>query len=391
MTELSPINRFRKLYYEDDMKVVKVCRERESHQVEFSNDDETIVIDSSDDEFMSLVSNLVRTIRGGEEYYIDIRDTPVGNEERFQTNLNIFNVSKKDIKEAKRRINTGSSDLPESLDFRYTFDACLDSDFDDPDLVGVIENYADALVILKQRGSDLTQRYKKSIKNELALRTNVVAQYIMNFDEILENHLFSHPPLEAGRIYREEFYHDMGFLLERLNKKAEFENIELKSYVESHDSLDEDLAIERLLRSYATRYEILRDVLRDYAYLLKKDDGDPDVNLNSTRSVVSYLDKKGYSFIDDVLITEFRNGVSHESMQINDGHLKIYENRSKRQDPTWELSAPEVADRFNKFLELFKAMIASYSIKEEEFLFKIFSSRDFKYTVAENYTEATIN
>lgn len=178
----------------------------------------------------------------------------------------------------------------------------------------------------------------------------------------------------------------MGFLLERLNKKAEFENTELESYVEAHDSLDEDLAIERLLRSYATRYEILRDVLRDYAYLLKEDNGDSDVDLNSTRSVINYLDKKGYSFIDDVLIPEFRNGISHESMQINDGYLKIYEERSKRQDPKWELSAPEVADRFNRFMEVFKAMITSYSIKEEDLLFEIFTSKEFQYYVAENYT-----
>lgn len=384
MTELSPINRFKRLYYEEDMKVVDVGRE--PHRVELSDGDERIILNSSDDNFKSLVSNLVKIIRRGDEYYIDIRDTQVGNKDRFQSNLNKFNISKEDIEKAKQRINTESSNLPEDLDFRYAFDACLDLDFDDPYLLGVIENYADALVVLKQRKVDLVEPYKESIKNEPALRTNVVARYINAFDEILENHLFSYPPLEAGRIYREEFYHDMGFLLERLNKKAEFENTELESYVEAHDSLDEDLAIERLLRSYATRYEILRDVLRDYAYLLKEDNGDSDVDLNSTRSVINYLDKKGYSFIDDVLIPEFRNGISHESIQINDEYLKIYEKRSKRQDPKWELSAPEVADRFHRFMEVFKAMITSYSIKEEDLLFEIFTSKEFQYYVAENYT-----
>jgi hypothetical protein len=389
MTELSPINRFRKLYYEKNMRIVDISRERDLYQIEFSDGGDTIIIKSSDDEFSSLVSNLVRTTRGAEEHYIDIRDTQVGDNEIFQSNLEKFNISKQDVEKAKKRINTDSSDLPEDLDFRDVLDACLDSDFDDPYLVGVIENYAAALVVLRQRKANLVRVNKESIKNEPALRTNYVARYIKAFDQILENHLFSYPPLEAGRIYREEFHHDMGFLLERLNKKAEFENTELRSYVKSHNSLDEDLAIERLLRSYATRYEILRDVLRDYAYLLKKDDNDPDVELNSTRSVINYLTKKGYSFIDEVLISEFRNGISHESMQISDGYLKIYEKRSKKNDPKWVLSAPEVAVQFNKFIEVFNAIIASYSIKEEEFLFKFISSDEFKYHAAENYTGST--
>jgi hypothetical protein len=139
-----------------------------------------------------------------------------------------------------------------------------------------------------------------------------------------------------------------------------------------------------LLRAYGKRYEILRDILRSYAYLLKRDSND-DIDLNSTRRVINYLDRKGYSFIQNVIIPEFRNGISHESMQMEDGTLEIYEDRIRAEEPERKLSTQEVAENLNKFFELFFGVIYSYSIKEEEFLFNVFSSDEFKYYVAENY------
>lgn len=384
MTNLSPINRFRKLYYEENLEIVDARQNKGVSIVEFSAGDEIIVVESSDDGFSSVVSNLVKTVRNGEKCYIDVRDTLASSKDKFQNNLNKFDVSTEDIEDAKRRINNQTSEIPEKLDFRYALDACLESNFDDPYLIGIIENYADAMVLLKYRKIDLEKPYKSSILRQPGLRTDVVMRYKQKFDKIFENYLFQYSPLEAGRIYREEFYHDMGFLLQRLNKITEIENKEWDSLAESNSSLSEDLAIERVLRSYAKRYEILRDILRDYAYLLKRDNGD-DVDLNSTKRVINYLDRKGYSFIQDVIIPEFRNGISHESTQIKDGTLQIYEERIRAEEPERELSAPEAADNFNKFAELFHSVVASYSIKEEELLFKIFSSEEFRYHVAENY------
>jgi hypothetical protein len=384
MTNLSPLNRFRTLYYEKNLRIVDVRQNNDHSLVEFSDGDETIVVESSDEEFVSVVSQLVRTVRDGEKCYIDVRDTPISNKEEFQSNLKKFNVSANDIEQAKKRINNQTSELPEELDFRYAIDACLESDFDDPYLTGIIENYADAMVLLKHRKRDLANPQNHSILRQAGIRTDVVMQYKQKFDDIFESYLFQYSPLEAGRIYREEFYHDMGFLLERLNNINEFENKEWNSLVESDSTLSEDLTIDRILRSYAKRYEILRDVLRDYAYLLKKDSND-DVDLNSTTKVIRYMDERGYSFIQNVIIPEFRNGISHESMRMEDGILQIYEERIKAKEPKRELPAPEVADNFNKFYELFQSVIFSYSVKEEELFFNIFSSEEFKHYVARNY------
>jgi plasmid maintenance system antidote protein VapI len=248
----------------------------------------------------------------------------------------------------------------------------------------VIENYADAMVLLKYREEDMKKTYTRSILGKPALRTEVTVQYKQEFDKIFEDYLFQYPPLEAGKIYREEFHHDMGFLLERVNKINELENEEWASLVNSNNMPSEDLAIERLLRAYGKRYEILRDILRSYAYLLKRDSND-DVDLNSTRRVINYLDTKGYSFIQNVIIPEFRNGISHESMQMEDGTLEIYEDRIRAEEPERKLSTQEVAENLNKFFELFFGVIYSYSIKEEEFLFNVFSSDEFKYYIGENY------
>lgn len=384
MTNLSPINQFRKLYYEEDLEIVQTKKENDVSRVEFSDGTEVIGVEGSDEEFASVVSNLVRTVQDGDTYYIDIRDTPVSSKDGFQNNLNKFEVSTEDIKTAKRRINNQSSDLPKELDFRFVFDACLESDFEDELLIKVIDNYADAMVLLKHREKDMKKTYTRSILGQPALRNNVTIQYKQEFDEIFENYLFQYPPLEAGKIYREEFQHDMGFLLERVNKINELENEEWASLVNRNNMPSEDLAIERLLRAYGKRYEILRDILRSYAYLLKRDSND-NVDLNSTRRVIEYLDRKGYSFIQNVIIPEFRNGISHESMQMEDGTLEIYEDRIRAEEPEKELSTHEVADNLLKLFELFYAVIYSYSIKEEEFLFNIFSSEEFKYYVAENY------
>jgi len=384
MTSLSPINQFRKLYYEEDLEIVQIREENDVSVVEFSDGDEALEVEGSDEEFSSVISNLVKTVRDGDTCYIDIRDTPVSSKDTFQNNINKFDVSTEDIEAAKRRIDNQNSGLPEELDFRYVLDACLESDFEDESLTKVIENYADAMVLLKYREQDMKKTYTRSILGKPALRTDVTIRYKQEFDKIFEDYLFQYPPLEAGKIYRKEFHHDMGFLLERVNKINELENEEWASLVNSNNMPSEDLAIERLLRAYGKRYEILRDVLRSYAYLLKRDSND-DVDLNSTRRVTNYLDRKGYSFIQNVIIPEFRNGISHESMQMEDGKLEIYEDRIRAEEPERELSTQEVAENLNKFFELFFAVVYSYSIKEEEFLFNIFSSDEFKYYVAESY------
>lgn len=384
MAKLSPINQFRKLYYEEGLEIVQIREENDVSIVEFFDGVEVIEVEGSDEEFSSAVSNLVRTVRDGDTCYINIRDTPVPSKDTFQNTLNKFDATAEDIETAKNRINNQNSYLPEELDFRYVLDTCLESDFEDESLTKVIENYADAMVLLKYRKKDLKKTYAHSILNQPALRTDVTIHYKQEFDKIFEDYLFKYPPLEAAKIYREEFQHDMGFLLDRINKINELEDEEWASLVNHNNMPSDDLAIERLLRAYGKRYEILRDILRSYAYLLKRNSND-DVDLNSTRRVINYLDRKGYSFIQNIIISEFRNGISHESMQMEDGTLEIYEDRIRAEEPEWELSTQEVADNLNKFFELFYAVIYSYSIREEEFLFNVFSSDEFKYYVAENY------
>lgn len=383
---MSEKSEFKRLYYETDLKVKSVEVGENNAKIVFEDSDDSIELVGDSTEFLELASHLVKTVRGGEEVYIDVSDVPAGDVETFERTVEKFQVDGTEpVDRAMERINNQKSDLPESLDYRVAFDAALECDFGNEYLKGIIENYIDAAVLLKYRREDLKRTFQNSFEGRIDFDSDRFTSYKSEFDQMFEESLYQYPPLEMYRIYRQEIVTDMEFLLERIMSFGEFENKEWRALVQADEPLEPDLTIEKVLRAYAKRYEILRDVLRDYAYLLTEEN-EPD--LNSMRNVVRLLKSEGYWFIDEALVHDFRNGITHESIEVQKDMLYVYGSRNK-EDIKRTLDIHEVVEHFNKLRELLTALMFSYLVKEEELFYDLLRSDTFKYHIAENYSPSS--
>lgn len=376
---------FKRLYYEEGLRVKAVEYEEDYAEVLFQDNGNRIKLKGNSDEFLKLTSYLVKTVRAGEEFYIDVRDVPAGNVETFESTLRKFQVDgTESIERAVERINNQESNLPESLDYREAFDAALECNFDNSYLKGIIEDYIDAIVLLKLRSDDLKKTFEKSLGKRIDFDSDRFNSYKSGFDQMFTEGLFQYPPLERYRIFRRELITDMEFLVNRMNSFQEFENKEWQALIQSDESINPDFTIEKVLRAYAKRYEVLRDVLRDYAYLLSDED---EPNLDSMRNVVNLLKQEGYWFIDEVLVHDFRNGISHESIEIQGDMLYVYKNR-REEEVERILDIHDIIFHFNKLRELYNALMFSYFVKEEELFYNLLISDEFKYHIAENYSSS---
>lgn len=376
-------NEFKRLYYERGLKVTTVEVGEDNATIVFEDSGDSIELTGESDEFLEVVSYLVKTVREDGEIYIDVRDVPAGDVETFESTLAKFQVDgTESVEGAIERINSQESDLPEKLDYRAGFDAALECDFENKYLKGIIENYIDAAVLLKYRRNDLKKTFRNSLGERIDFNSDRFTSYKSEFDDMFEVSLYQYPPIERYRIYRQDLVTDMEFLLERIMSFGEFENKEWRALIQADEQLEPDLTIEKVLRAYTKRYEMLRDILRDYAYLLTEEN-DPD--LNSMRNVVRLLKSEGYWFIDEVLVHDLRNGVAHESIEIQNDMLYVYTNRDK-EDIRRSFNIHDIIMNFNNLRELLTALMFSYLVKEEELFYDLLRSDMFKYYIAENYS-----
>jgi hypothetical protein len=155
-------------------------------------------------------------------------------------------------------------------------------------------------------------------------------------------------------------------------------------YKTTGGKLDGDKAMQYIVPDYARIFEIAKDVLVDFALMLKTDED--DIEINSEEQVIAFLKRKGYSNLVGTIDNDIRNGSAHSSIDYTSikGKLIIYNSNKKNKREIKKVSFSDMLRKYDSLSDLTFAVLFSYLMSRELYYLWALDSPDFKFYVVEN-------
>jgi hypothetical protein len=380
----------KKFLYEENLDIeeskVTLKNEDEPHQeaeVIFQTEEGEKKVSGTQDDFISFCFGLDKVIRDGERKLAEI-DTDDAS--RYYENMDLFiDSSDNPGKEAHKRLIKGESNLKKELNLRKALDATIEENFEQEDLISIAENFHDAKVLAVLNLQDL-EEHKQKLKETQVKDVSRYETLLNEAGSIFQDEILTKPPLKAYETFRKTCNADIEFLLKRLGKEINRRGKEWEALFEkTGGKMDGETGMSRILDEYAMLYEIIQDVLRDYASMLR--DNPDEVDLNNEKEVIRFLKRQGYNQLVGTIISQFRHGPNHQSIEIDneEGLVRVYEERSYSSKVLEEYTYEKVNEKYRKFRDLSLALLFSYTIMEEVMVFRSLDSFDFKLAIIENY------
>lgn len=353
-------------------------------KITFNKNDEIISLEGDDSDFFELACKLKTTFRDGRKKIIDISKLPVKNTGTYYENMNYFIPKNSDeITHAIKRLQLGTTNIPSEFNISKGVEDCINKNFESKEAKLLLDNYFDSIaaVIL---GMIPIQKGFENVKKKMISNENRFNIYFNKINEIFQDKLMKLSLLESFEKICNECNVDVYFMLKNFTQTIKLADQNWGSlFKQTGGTLPGEEGMQRLIDDYSKLYEIIRESLRDLAYLLK--DTTDYVDLNSQEGVIQFLKNKGYSDIFGTINTNLRNGGTHISIDYSTkGKVYVYDSSSKKRQLLDSLSYQKIIDKHYRIRELSLAITFSYLMVEQILLLRILDSPEFKFYVVEN-------
>lgn len=383
----------KKYYFENGLKVKKVEFSGNilanggfdyKSKIVFNNNGKDIIIEGSESDFVSLSLNFESTFREGRKELIDLATTPAKNSTTYHKNMEYFiSGSQESLRKTIEDLRSGKGKLTEKIDFNQGINACLTNNYSNPNAKAILENYVETIGIMILGLIYLHDSFEK-IKSRKVANENRYNSFINESDDIFAKNLRSLSPLIAFRTLYANCKVDTEFLLNNFVQTKE--NIDIRNrslYKTTGGKLDGKIGIQNIIKEYIDIYEIIRPILKDLAFLIRKD-GDK-VDLNSQDDIILFLKQKKHQSLIGTIDIHLRNAGTHSSLDFTEkGIVKVYNNPTKSRILIKNFTYDDIIDKHKKINELALALIFSYIMNERLIWLFTIDSPDFKFYVGEN-------
>lgn len=383
----------KKYYFEKQLKVKEITFSvtrldngnfDSQAKIVFDNNGEDIIIEGSEPDFVDLSHNFQSSFRDGKKELIDLATTPSKNSTTYYKNIEYFISGSKDsLRKTIEDLQSGKGKIPTDINFVQGINACLANNYSDPNAIAILENYEETIGIMILGLMPLHDSFQK-VKSRRVTKESRFNSFMKESDEIFAKNLRVLSPLVAFTTIYEKCKVDTEFLSINFAQTKKSIDIRWRSlYKETGGKLDGPIAIQNLINEYIDIYEIIKPILRDLAFLIKKN-GD-SVNLDSQDDIIRFLKIKKYNSLVGTIDVHLRNAGTHFSLDYTEkGVVKVFDSSAKSRKLIKNFRYDEIIDKHKKINELALALIFSYLMNERIIWLFTIDSPDFKFHVVEN-------
>lgn len=396
--------RFAELYYERNLPIKERLIQDGEGVVRFQDGDSIIEVSGSGWDFFAVIQNLVPTVRGGVEQFIDVRDTPAKNSRTRERNMRYFRSEHEDpVQKATARLQRGDGNPPDEFDAKKALDSSLKPDLTDEDLQKLIKNYDEIIAIKNSDANRINAPYNK-YKKKASYDSHRFEEVFETAVDLLQAKFLSGSPLarfEEWENKRNTDLLELGNKVLNFNERKQVEWEGLKSREAPSDEdvvinfwdnnsddvdggrIEGSIGIERIIEQYAYLFELVREPLQDLAFALEPP---KPMNMNDTASVLQFLDSNGGDFFTDLIEPQLRHGSSHASIETDDseGIVSIYDGRGRDRDLIIEMPYYRIPVEYYRLSDLVAALLFAITRVDNRVCLRYMSSNEFRYRMADN-------
>lgn len=405
MTTSEEFQRYKELYYEEDLPVIDVSHQDSQVIITFKDGDSDIQVSGTCDDFTNLTLKLVPTIRNGIEQLIEVSEISVDSSFEYYENMRYFAAeSNNPIDEATKQLRAGKAEIPEEIDWREALQSTLRKDINNPDLKKVVKNYYETLAVVRSDKYEIESIYAK-IRSNNPYNESIFYKYYTQAITILENRYISLNPLKSYKEFIETCETDVEYLSSNLMliQKQTDTNWEALQNREPDDEedlmffrkkqrkkedisnkvgkIELDIGIQKILDQYSDIFELSREPLRDIAVTLDKRNRD----LSGTNKVLSFLESNEAQSFPEAVEPQMRHGSAHNQIGFNEeeNSVEFYDGRGKARDLITRKSYEEILQRYYELHDMIIAVLLAFSKIWYFINYRYLGSKEFQYRVLE--------
>lgn len=407
MTNSTPLQQYKTLHHEKGAKIVDCEVSNSTAKVILENDGSRVEVVGESDRFITAVSNICESVRDGESIFVDLEATGAGDRETFQATMDYFQTDLTNpIEETTQKINRGEIHPPEDIDFESGIQAVLSGDTSEPNLRQIVQHYYESLAICRSN----FLKHKKLIddfRQNVAYNSVKFDEYFLDVNRILAN-AFSNNSIVGATEFILNLHTDGEFLTQRWLEQRSLSNQEWDAIrssppdvsdsditVRLRDKKREDgthseetanlpakMAIPRILKQYATLFELCREPLKDITVALNPPES---LSINNHGAVIEFLNKNEEQNLTEPIVADLRHGPSHASVELDeeDQVVRIYNGRQSDSGISTEVSFREVPEYYYAISDLLGALSHGILLTDQRIRFSYLRSDDFRFAVAE--------
>ena len=381
------------LFYESSYSVkrveVKFSNVDEPEQwakVVFENGGETKEITGTSDDYISAASSLNSIIENGEEKFVDLSDTAVGGTDGYYQNVKHFVAkNQSSVEKGLEDLQSNNQDEQIEADLDEALRASINNEMDNKELLKVVKNYHKAVALewlILRDYKEAMESFKKSVPHNRNLFDDIQEDAFA----ILRHEYVNTNPKKGYTKFIETTISDPEFLMERLANIRNKTSEEWSALAGDSGKIQTRIAMQRVLDEYAKQFEIARDLLRDLAATLDRENQFENVDLTSWNSVKEFLEDSGYSVFTNCIIEDFRHGPSHMSLEVDDeeGEVRIFNNRGRHRKLENTVEFQELVKKQKQIRDIVSALLISFMSCLEILRYLYLSSNDFRFHVIVN-------
>lgn len=406
MSSSEEYQRYKELYYEENLPVIEYSITGDEGEVVFSGGDGNKVVSGSADDFTNQLLKLVPTVRNGVEQFIELKETSAENTRDYYERMSVFSSdSDNPIEEVTARINSGELDPPEDLNWRSALTSSVQGEMGDPDLIELINNYFAAMALLR------SDKYKKErilskIRDNLPYEQSRFEKYHLQAGTILEDHYLTGSPLRCFKDYISNCETDPHYFSKRMMRskqksRADWDglmdrDIEVddglmilfreKERIDGNHSekvgqIEGEIGIEKILDQYSDLYELAREPLHDIAVTLSADNN----RFGSFSNVLGFLENNEAQTFAEAIEPQLRHGSAHNQVDLeaNQPTVIFYNDRSKRRSPALKMSYEEIFHSYYELVDMVLGLLLAFILTDYNVGFRYMGSKEFQYRVIE--------
>lgn len=397
--------KYKTLYYEDNLPVVDVSYNSEQTIITFKDGDSKIRVSGTSKDFADLPFQLVPTVRNGVEQLIEVNETAVDSAVEYYENMDLFSPeSDEPIDEAAKRLREGKTEIPEQLDWREALSATVQKEIDNPELQKVIRNYHETLAVVRSDKYKRDSVYAK-IRRDKPYDTETFYKYYTQSITILEKHYLSLSEFEAYKKFVENCETDIEYFSSNLLEVQKMEDIEWSGlsnrepnkedgvivfqekqrqdgrHSKEKGEVELEIGIRKILDQYADLFEIAREPLRDIAITLDKKNRD----LSHTTPVLRFLKSNKAQTFPQAVEPEMRHGSAHNQIKLNDKEKEVefFDGRGKGRNLITRIDYKEIPQHYYELYDMIIALLISFSKVWHYVCYQYLGSKEFQFRVLE--------
>jgi hypothetical protein len=402
-SNLPPHKRFKHLYLGKGYEVVDLNIDDSRGNCVFKTEDGDVEVSGSNQEFLDILSTMVKIKEEGQYKYVDPGNYPIGDKESFSENLKLFETPHDNpVERAVKRINKGSVELPEGFNLLESVECVIECEFNNKYVDYIVNNPYVAIAISNSctyKIHQFTEQYKDKAKNKIRY-----SSYARIISKIFHSRYMSIAPDLGLKRWRDYCENDLLHSGEQVSSNIKHHRerarriakedisidgpiIELQSLEDESriGGLEPEMGMREIADEYASLSETIKPLLKD---LLVSIDPDRDRNeLKSLYTIKEKLSESNYSFLSWAIEPQLRHGPSHSNIKIDEdeGKVLIYDRDDSNPGIEKQMSYEEVVNTFNQLKDLTAALLHTFIHAKYKITTRFLNSEEFKYHCSLHY------